>query len=91
VAFAVDDIEACRRQLIHLGVNAVSEIVGTPEIGGYWCYSKDPDGNVFAISQRVRYRTKGRRLSHSSERVSRIDATVSVASVVRLGADTRSL
>ena len=52
VAFAVDDIEASRRELIALGVDTVSEIVGTPEIGGYWCYFSDPEGNIFAISQR---------------------------------------
>ncbi|MDQ6713285.1 MAG: VOC family protein [Candidatus Dormibacteraeota bacterium] len=59
VAFEVDDIEASRRELIALGVEAVSEIVGTPEIGGYWCYFKDPEGNVFAISQRLGPASKG--------------------------------
>lgn len=58
VAFAVDDIVTSRRGLIASGVESVSEIVGTPEIGGYWCYFKDPDGNVFAISQRLGTPTK---------------------------------
>ena len=53
VAFAVDDIQASRRELIALGVDPVSETVGTPDIGGYWCYFRDPEGNVFAISQRL--------------------------------------
>ncbi|MDQ6713136.1 MAG: VOC family protein [Candidatus Dormibacteraeota bacterium] len=53
VAFGVDDIEASRRELIARGVDSVSEIVGKREIGGYWCYFKDPEGNVLAISQRV--------------------------------------
>jgi predicted enzyme related to lactoylglutathione lyase len=52
VAFAVEDIEASRNTLIALGVDSVSEIAGTPEVGGYWCYFKDPEGNIFAISQR---------------------------------------
>jgi len=54
VAFGVNDIQASRRELIARGVDPVSEIVGTPEIGGYWTYFKDPEGNVFAISQRLR-------------------------------------
>jgi len=53
VAFGVDDIETSRRELIALSVDPVSEIVGTPEIGGYWTYFRDPEGNVFAISQRL--------------------------------------
>jgi predicted enzyme related to lactoylglutathione lyase len=53
VAFGVDDIEAVQRELIARAVDPVSDIVGTPDIGGYWCYFKDPDGNVFAITQRV--------------------------------------
>jgi predicted enzyme related to lactoylglutathione lyase len=53
VAFGVDDIEVARRELIARGVDSVSEIVGTSDIGGYWCYFKDPEGNVFAISERL--------------------------------------
>lgn len=58
VAFAVDDIVTSRSGLIAGGVESVSEIVGKPEVGGYWCYFKDPDGNVFAISQRLGTPTK---------------------------------
>jgi predicted enzyme related to lactoylglutathione lyase len=40
VAFAVDDIEAVRRELIARGVDSVSDIVGTPDIGGHWSISR---------------------------------------------------
>jgi catechol 2,3-dioxygenase-like lactoylglutathione lyase family enzyme len=51
--FAVDDIHETRRQLIALGVEALTDIDGGPDAGGYWCYFRDPEGNVFEISQRV--------------------------------------
>jgi hypothetical protein len=35
------------------GVTAITEIEGGPESGGYWCYLRDPVGNVFEISKRV--------------------------------------
>jgi catechol 2,3-dioxygenase-like lactoylglutathione lyase family enzyme len=51
--FAVDDIEAARKRLLARGVEAVTEIEGGAESGGYWCYFRDPEGNVFEVSQRL--------------------------------------
>jgi predicted enzyme related to lactoylglutathione lyase len=53
VGFAVDDIEVARRRLIERGVEAITEVDGGPESGGYWCYFRDPEGNVFELSQRL--------------------------------------
>lgn len=53
VGFAVEDIHEARRRLIDQGVEAISEVDGGPESGGFWCYFRDPEGNVFEISQRV--------------------------------------
>jgi catechol 2,3-dioxygenase-like lactoylglutathione lyase family enzyme len=53
VGFAVDDILEARRRLIERGVEAISEVDGGPESGGFWCYFRDPEGNVFEISQRL--------------------------------------
>jgi predicted enzyme related to lactoylglutathione lyase len=53
VGFAVDDIHDARRRLVERGAEAISEIDGGPESGGYWCYFRDPEGNVFEISQRL--------------------------------------
>jgi catechol 2,3-dioxygenase-like lactoylglutathione lyase family enzyme len=51
--FAVDDIQTARGRLIARGVEALTEIQGGAEAGGYWCYFRDPEGNVFEISQRL--------------------------------------
>ena len=53
VGFAVEDIETTRRELVQRGVEALTEIDGGPESGGYWCYFRDPEGNVFELSQRL--------------------------------------
>jgi predicted enzyme related to lactoylglutathione lyase len=53
VGFAVDDIHEARRRLVERGVEAISEIDGGLDSGGYWCYFRDPEGNVFEISQRL--------------------------------------
>jgi hypothetical protein len=31
----------------------MTDVEGGPEHGGYWCYFRDPEGNVFEISQLV--------------------------------------
>jgi catechol 2,3-dioxygenase-like lactoylglutathione lyase family enzyme len=49
--FAVEDINSTRDELIARGVEAITEIEGGPDSGGYWCYFRDPEGNVFEISQ----------------------------------------
>lgn len=51
--FTVEDIHSAREELIARGVEAVTEIEGGPESSGYWCYFRDPEGNVFEISQRL--------------------------------------
>jgi catechol 2,3-dioxygenase-like lactoylglutathione lyase family enzyme len=51
--FAVDDIEVVRDRLIEGGAEAVTDVDGGPESQGYWCYFRDPEGNVFEISQRL--------------------------------------
>lgn len=51
--FAVGDIHAARARLIDHGAEAITEIEGGPGSGGYWCYFRDPEGNVFELSQRL--------------------------------------
>ena len=51
--FAVDDIRAASRELEARGVMRISEIEGGPESGQYWCYFRDPEGNVFELAQRL--------------------------------------
>ena len=51
--FAVADIRAVRKDLISRGATPIGEIGGGPEAQGYWCYFRDPEGNVFEISQRL--------------------------------------
>jgi predicted enzyme related to lactoylglutathione lyase len=51
--FAVDDIEVVRDRLIKGGAEAITKVDGGPESQGYWCYFRDPEGNVFEISQRL--------------------------------------
>ena len=52
VGFDVDDIEAAREQLIGAGVEPIGEIEGGDEAGSRWAYFRDPEGNVFEITQR---------------------------------------
>jgi len=51
--FAVDDIETARDALLSRGAEAVTGVEGGVEAGGFWCYFRDPEGNVFEISQRL--------------------------------------
>jgi predicted enzyme related to lactoylglutathione lyase len=51
--FAVGDIHAARARLIEHGAKAITAIEGGRGSGGYWCYFRDPEGNVFEISQRL--------------------------------------
>jgi catechol 2,3-dioxygenase-like lactoylglutathione lyase family enzyme len=54
VGFTVDDIRAARAELVGRGVEAISEIEGDPDGGAAWCYFRDPEGNVFELTQRAR-------------------------------------
>jgi predicted enzyme related to lactoylglutathione lyase len=57
--FAVDDIEMARQALVDRGVEPITEIEGGPQVQGYWCYFRDPEGNVFELSQRLGDRWAG--------------------------------
>lgn len=52
VGFDVVDIRSVRQELIDRGVEAVGEIQGDEEVGSYWAYFRDPEGNIFEITQR---------------------------------------
>jgi predicted enzyme related to lactoylglutathione lyase len=51
--FAVGDIHSARARLVEHGAEAITEIEGGPASGAYWCYFRDPEGNVFELSQRL--------------------------------------
>jgi predicted enzyme related to lactoylglutathione lyase len=51
--FAVVDIEAARDRLVGVGAEAITDIRGGPPSQGYWSYFRDPEGNVFEVSQRL--------------------------------------
>jgi catechol 2,3-dioxygenase-like lactoylglutathione lyase family enzyme len=53
VGFAVTDIRAAAAELQARGVERISEIEGGPDSGQYWCYFRDPEGNVFELAQRL--------------------------------------
>ncbi len=53
VGFRVEDIGSARAELLSRGVEAISDIEGGPEMGSYWAYFKDAEGNVFEVSQRL--------------------------------------
>jgi predicted enzyme related to lactoylglutathione lyase len=50
VGFEVEDIESAREELIRHGVEPITEIVRGD--GSAWAYFRDPEGNVFEITQR---------------------------------------
>jgi catechol-2,3-dioxygenase len=54
VGFTVEDIRAVREELVRRGVKPLSEIEGE-ESGSpnLWCYFRDPEGNVFEITEWV--------------------------------------
>ncbi|MGH2748214.1 MAG: VOC family protein [Actinomycetota bacterium] len=53
VSFAVGDIPGARMELMRRGLEPVGDIAGGPQDGGYWCYFRDAEGNIFATSQRL--------------------------------------
>jgi predicted enzyme related to lactoylglutathione lyase len=53
VGFAVDDIRAAAQELEARGVERISEVEGGPDSGQYWCYFRDPEGNVFELAQQL--------------------------------------
>jgi predicted enzyme related to lactoylglutathione lyase len=57
LGFEVDDIELAREELLAAGVEPVTDIEGGAAAGGRWAYFRDPEGNVFEITQRDRSAT----------------------------------
>jgi catechol 2,3-dioxygenase-like lactoylglutathione lyase family enzyme len=52
VGFTVADIHAARKELVRRGVTTLSEIEGgDSETQNLWCYFRDPEGNVFEITE----------------------------------------
>lgn len=51
VGFAVEDIRAARAALIAHGAEPIGDVEGGEESGGWWCYLRDPEGNVFEIKE----------------------------------------
>lgn len=54
VGFVVDDIEEARAELLAAGVEPVSDIEGAEDDDARWAYFRDPEGNVFEITERRR-------------------------------------
>jgi 2,3-dihydroxy-p-cumate/2,3-dihydroxybenzoate 3,4-dioxygenase len=51
VGFTVDDVRAARAELVARGVEALTEVEGEPGTRNLWCYFRDPEGNVFEVTQ----------------------------------------
>jgi catechol 2,3-dioxygenase-like lactoylglutathione lyase family enzyme len=52
VGFVVDDIRAARDELLARGAEAVTDIKQASDGTTWWAYFRDPEGNVFEITQR---------------------------------------
>jgi predicted enzyme related to lactoylglutathione lyase len=53
IGYRVEDVEATRAELISRGAEPLTEIQGGPKAGACWCYFRDPEGNVFQITQEL--------------------------------------
>jgi predicted enzyme related to lactoylglutathione lyase len=64
VGYTVDDIEAVRESLVAAGVEMITGIEGDDDTDNVWCYFRDPEGNVFEITQwkQIREREIGNRV-----------------------------
>ena len=51
VGYTVEDIEAARTHLLEVGADQISDIEGDSESRNRWCYFRDPEGNVFEVTQ----------------------------------------
>jgi catechol 2,3-dioxygenase-like lactoylglutathione lyase family enzyme len=51
VGFVVDDIRSARDELLSRGVTPITDVIEGSE-GASWAYFRDPEGNVFEITQR---------------------------------------
>lgn len=52
VGFVVEEIEAARAELVAKGVEPVTDIKEATDGASSWAYFRDPEGNVFEITQR---------------------------------------
>jgi catechol-2,3-dioxygenase len=60
VGFTVADIHAAREELVGRGVATFSQIEGDESgSANLWCYFRDPEGNVFEITQWLERRDVG--------------------------------
>lgn len=50
--FSVGDIGLARRRLIDRGAIPITDIEVASDGGSSWCYFRDPEGNVFEVTQR---------------------------------------
>jgi predicted enzyme related to lactoylglutathione lyase len=53
VGFEVNDIRSATAELVGQGADAVTGVLGGPESWNRWSYFRDPEGNVFELTQRV--------------------------------------
>jgi predicted enzyme related to lactoylglutathione lyase len=51
VGFAVDDIERAREELLGRGVEPITDVVDGDT--SRWAYFRDPEGNIFEITERA--------------------------------------
>jgi extradiol dioxygenase family protein len=51
VGFTVEDIETTRTELIAAGVVPISDVEGGDDTENLWAYFRDPEGNVFEITE----------------------------------------
>jgi catechol 2,3-dioxygenase-like lactoylglutathione lyase family enzyme len=52
VGFVVDDIREARDELLARGVETVTDITRGSDGASSWAYFRDPEGNVFEITER---------------------------------------
>jgi predicted enzyme related to lactoylglutathione lyase len=50
--FSVEDIRVAKKRLIDRGATPITEIEVASDGGSSWCYFRDPEGNVFEVTQR---------------------------------------
>jgi catechol 2,3-dioxygenase-like lactoylglutathione lyase family enzyme len=53
VGFVVDDIQSAQAELVAKGAEAVTDVIVGSDGESRWAYFRDPDGNVFEITQRA--------------------------------------
>jgi catechol 2,3-dioxygenase-like lactoylglutathione lyase family enzyme len=53
VGFVVDDIRGARDELLARGAEALTDVKEASDGASSWAYFRDPEGNVFEITQRA--------------------------------------